>query len=507
MFKKIVIVSSAMLSIERPPASLAFLAGVCEHNQIDYEIFDFNLFLLEKFGYERWKNIGNMFSTVETITSDDKDLLREIDEVVTLGIIDNVLVHAPDLVAVSSFSHLQIPWTDKFLEILKKHSDVNVIAGGPGISYEQQPNKTAGKILLQKGLLDYYVLGEGEYSFDNFLKGKIDLGVNSKVNLTENWVPQIDDLNLLSILPTYKKIKLEHYESTHYNKKSVLTINGSRGCVRRCTFCDVGHLWKKFRFRSADNIIKEIVKNYHETGCLNYMFSDSLINGSLKQFTELMQGIVALQEKYAEFKNFSYSGQFIIRPKEHHPEKLFKLMQESGCDNLQIGVESGSQRVREHMGKKFSNEDIDYHFEMCEKYEIKNLVLMFVSYPTETLEDYQETIDFYIKNQKYLLNNTIMGANFGSPMIILKNTPIDSMKEKLGIEIHDDEYYNVSNWLVSSNPDLTLKERWRRYIHLIQLLTELRYPNLAFDEAILQYNLELLKQTLKKGTKENEFRN
>jgi hypothetical protein len=92
-------------------------------------------------------------------------------------------------------------------------------------------------------------------------------------------------------------------------------------------------------------------------------------------------------------------------------------------------------------------------------------------------------------------------------MIILKNTPIDSMKEKLGIEIHDDEYYNVSNWSVSSNPDLTLKERWRRYIHLIQLLTELRYPNLAFDEAILQYNLELLKQTLKKGTKENEFRN
>ena len=83
MFKKIVIVSSAMLSIERPPASLAFLAGVCEHNQIDYEIFDFNLFLLEKFGHERWKNIGNMFSTVETITGDDEDLLREIDEVVT----------------------------------------------------------------------------------------------------------------------------------------------------------------------------------------------------------------------------------------------------------------------------------------------------------------------------------------------------------------------------------------------------------------------------------------
>jgi len=507
MFKKIVIVSSAMLSTERPPASLAFLAGVCDHNQIEYEIFDLNIFLLETLGYEHWKNLANMFSTKETIECDDKDLLQEIDSVITTGIVENILAHKPDLIAVSSFSHLQIPWTDKFLEILRKHSDVTVICGGPGISYEQQPNKTAGKILLEKGLLDYYVLGEGDCAFDNFLKGKIDLGVNSKKNLTENWVPQIDDLNLLSILPTYKKVKIEKYHSIHLDKKPVLTINGSRGCVRRCTFCDVGHLWKKFRFKSAEIIIKEIVKNYYETGCLDYMFSDSLINGSLKQFTELMQGIVELQEKNSDFKKFRYSGQFIIRPKEHHPEKLFKLMQQSGCDNLQIGIESGSQRVREHMGKKFSNEDIDYHFEMCEKYKIKNALLMFSSYPTETAEDYQETVDFYIKNQKYLLNNTIIGSNFGSPMIILKNTPIDNMKEELGIEIHNDEYYNVSNWSVSSNPDLTLKERWRRYIYLIKLLGELRYPNHAFDEAILSYNLELLNKTLKEGTTQNESRN
>jgi anaerobic magnesium-protoporphyrin IX monomethyl ester cyclase len=507
MYKKVVIVSSAMLSIERPPAALAFLAGICEHNKVEYEIFDLNLFLLEKFGHERWKTIANIFSTLETITCDDLDLLREIDDVITLGIHDHVLSHTPDLVAISSFSHLQIPWTDKFLELLKKQSKVIVIAGGPGISYEQRPNTTAGSILLKKGLLDYYVLGEGDYVFDDFLKGKINLGVNSKKNLTENWVPQIDDLNLLVIFPTYKKIKLEKYKSAYENQSPVLTINGSRGCVRRCTFCDVGHIWKKFRFKSADNIIKEIVKNYHETKCLNYMFSDSLINGSLKQFTELMQGLIALQHKYADFKQFRYSGQFIIRPKKFHPEKLFELMRDSGCDNMQIGIESGSQRVREHMGKKFSNEDIDHHFEMCEKYKIKNHILMFVSYPTETIEDYQETVDFYVRNQKYLINDTIIGANFGSPMIILKNTPIDDMKGELGIEIHQDEYYNVSNWTVKSNPGLTLKERWRRYIHLIQLLTKLGYPSDSFSESILQYNLELLKKNLNKGKQINEFRN
>lgn len=493
-YKKAVLIASAILTIERPPPALAVLSGICEHNDIDYDIFDLNVFLLSRFGAGKWEKIANIFASLNEINHDDKELILEVNQALDLAV-TTVLSYTPDLISISSFSVMQIPWTRRFLEKLRDRTNATIIAGGPGISYEQETNTTAGRILAKNNLLDYYVLGEGDKVFDEFLKGNITLGVNHKDSKFENWAPQIDNLDSI-ILPTYKKINLSWYRSQLADAVPEIAITGSRGCVRSCTFCDVAHVWKKFRFRSAKSIVDEIVKNYHEVKCLNYFFTDSLINGSMKQFTEVMESLIKLQNSFPDFKKLRYSGQFIIRPKQHHPEYVFKLLSESGCDHLEVGIESGSERVRAHMGKKFSNDDIDYHLLMSEKYKIKNHILMFTSYPTETLEDHQETVNFYKRNQKYLINNTIIGTNLNSPVAILKNTPLDRMRNDLGIEIFNLEYANMSNWVSKTNPTLTVKERWRRYIELIKLTSELKYKRATLDLTLMDLNIADLQKTI-----------
>ena len=496
MYKKVAIVASATLTIERMPPALSVLAGICDHNNIDYEVFDLNLFLYERFGPEKWSDIAGIFATRLELQHEDEALMAEINNALD-AMVDLIVASDPNLIALASFSVLQNLWTKGLLKKIRARTSVTIIAGGTGISYEQEPDKTAGKILADQDLLDYYVLGEGDKAFDDFLNGNITLGVNHKHSKFQNWVPQLDNLDEL-ILPTYKKIDLYRYKSQLANSEPVIAITGSRGCVRRCTFCDVGHLWKKFRFRSAQSIINEIVKHYDETGCLNYFFTDSLINGSMKQFTEVMESLVALQEVRPDFK-IRYSGQFIIRPMNHHPERVFELLSRSGCDHLEIGIESGSERVREHLGKKFSNEDIEYHLEMCEKYKIKNHILMFTAYPTETLEDHQDTMNFFIKYQKYQINDTIIGTNLNSPVVITRNTPLDNMRNELGIEIHDMQYENMSNWVSKTNPDLTLKERWRRYIELIKLTSELRYKRATLDLTSIDRNIADVQKNLTRG--------
>jgi len=490
MYKRISLVASAMLSTERPPAALAVLAGICEANNIEYTTFDLNIFIIDYFGFDRWDEIAVLTSGSEIKATGQQ--LEEINQA-AMAAANKIIESNPDLIALTSFSSLQIAWTAKILEHLRKVTDITIIAGGPGISYEQDTNKTAGKILAENNLLDYYVLGEGDLVFEKFLKGQIEFGVNSKESKFENWVPQIDNLDDLT-LPSYKNIDISKYHSLLENNAFAVTITGSRGCIRRCSFCDVGHLWKKFRFRSAKSVASEIVKHYNDVGCLNYMFSDSLINGSLKQFIELMEELVKLQSRYPDFKNIKYSGHFIVRPKKHHPEYMYQLMKESGCDQIAVGIESGSERVREHLGKKFSNEDIDYHLEMCEKYNIKNTILMITAYPTETIEDHQMNVDFYIKNQKYIINDTIISTVVNNPMMILKNTPIYNMKDDLGIIIHNAQYENVSNWTISTNPELNMKERWRRYIELIKVTTALRYPRLSAETLLLEMHINELEK-------------
>ena len=53
----------------------------------------------------------------------------------------------------------------------------------------------------------------------------------------------------------------------------------------------------------------------------------------------------------------TYKGQFIFRPANQMPDRDYDLMRTAGCKLVQIGVESGSERVREHMRKKFTNDD------------------------------------------------------------------------------------------------------------------------------------------------------
>lgn len=494
MYNKVVLVASAILTVDRPPPALAILAGICEKNNIEYSTFDYNLFLLEKLGMSDLEKVATMFAGQDEIGNENPEVVDHIDKITGYAV-DYVLSFNPDLIAITSFSALQIPWTKKFLEKLREKSSVTVIGGGSGISYEQKPSTSAGKILATQGLLDYYVLGEGDIVFDDFLRGTISLGVNSKLDKFENWVPQIDNLNDL-VIPTYKKIDVNSYKSNLANKEVEVTITGSRGCVRRCTFCDVGNLWKKFRFRSSDSIVEEIVKHYKEIGCLNYFFSDSLINGSIKQFIDVTNKLVELQSTIPEFKNLKYSGQFIVRPRNQHPEYMFELMSKSGCDHIEIGIESGSEQVRYHMGKKFSNDDIDYHLEMCEKYKIKNHILMFTSYPTETVADHEETLDFYKRNQKYLINDTIIGTNVNSPVVIYRNTPLDAMRDELGITIHNMEYANIANWTTSTNPELTIKERWRRYLELHKVTTDLRYNKGSLDLFQIEMHIMELEKTI-----------
>lgn len=129
---------------------------------------------------------------------------------------------------------------------------------------------------------------------------------------------------------------------------------------------------------------------------------------------------------------------------------------------------------------------------------------MFTAYPTETLEDHQETLDFYIKNQKYQINDTIIGTNLISPTVILKNTPLYHMSNELGIEIHDtEEYANMSNWTSSSNPELTVKQRYKRYIELAILTTKLRYPKVTDELVFLEINTEEIKKEIKRQSKSN----
>lgn len=476
-----------IINYDKPPASLAFLAGACEQAQQPYQCFSLNSAFLDEMSIDGYNEIYTKLKL---------GLMHELPDR-AVGVIDNIIeqikTSSTTTVVVSLFSFVQYPVARFFLERLKTAMpNIEVIAGGPGVQSQHSAGITIGKNLLDSNLVDYYCLGEGDVVLVEFLKGQRKiLGINGKKDLFESWVPQIQDLDDKYVLPSYKKMSLKNYQNLENKQSTVFSLSTSRGCVRACSFCDVAKTWPKFRFRKGASIAQEVLKHHLEVGAVHFTIVDSLINGSLKSFNEFNREMIKLRQQHVSLKDFSYNGMFIVRDRGTHNEEFFANMQAAGCESLAIGVETGSERLRFDMNKKFTNRDLDHHLEMCQKYGIRNSFLMFVGYPTETQQDFDETMLMLERYQKYLIDDTILGINHSGVFSMLADTPVFDNRDDIGLVI--DEQFGIDeaamsklNWTNTNNPDLTVKERILRDLKFRKKAVELRYP-IPYSNRYLEY--------------------
>ena len=151
-------------------------------------------------------------------------------------------------------------------------------------------------------------------------------------------------------------------------------------------------------------------------------------------------------------------------------------MGKAGCDHVLIGVETGSDSVREDMKKQFTTAELKNVLEQFEKNNITTIFSMISGYPTETIQDHQLTLDMFTEFQKYALNGTINGLNLGSTLSIDEGTPLYKEMSNLGlIHFYESTSRVGLNWVNVNNPDLTLIERIRRRIELQEHVTKLGY--------------------------------
>ncbi|NVO10658.1 MAG: radical SAM protein [Bacteroidales bacterium] len=116
------------------------------------------------------------------------------------------------------------------------------------------------------------------------------------------------------------------------NYISVAAVHGSRGCPYKCSFCSVTEFYgNTYRFRPVDHIVNE-VKNMIDNGIYeNYLsFNDDNIACDKKFAKSLFSELKNLNIKWWGQANITISSD---------PE-LLKLMYESGCVYLCIGIES-----------------------------------------------------------------------------------------------------------------------------------------------------------------------
>ena len=383
-----------------------------------------------------------------------------------------IVKYDPKIVGLSIFSHLG-QHSAKWMAIYIKKLDpsIKIIVGGPGcLNTFSGPSKYVNDLLEEK-IYDYHIRGDGEHSLYEFLKGNEQFpGINSL-----EWQEMTrDELNKLPA-PDYSD-----YDMSLYLEKTIPII-GSRGCVRRCTFCDYIANWKKFQWRDADDIYAEMVKQHKIYGITYFKFQDSLTNGNQKEFRRLCQ-LLSTHNKENENK-FRWSGYYIFREWSNSSEKDWQLVKESGADILIVGLENLNEDIRFHMGKKFSNQAVDLHLDQAKQHDITLVLLNIVGYVNETRKhiDYART---WLEDHTDHIDHIWLG--WGGTLGIFPNTHLEANKEKLGIEMIGTQPQDWENKEIGSTPKL--RAEWAK--ELVDLSSGLGYR--IQDDPVNHHMLETM---------------
>jgi hypothetical protein len=349
--------------------------------------------------------------------------------------------------------------------------NVVIIMGGYGLqmsanALEHEPSvrkidllKTFHQFAIEKNLTNHAVIGAGLDDLIAIMEKELGPRSSDKV------VWDGEKALYAAPVPNYDDYELDKY--IWNDNTPALPVTGSRGCVRACTFCDIPGQFGRFKYRTGEDIAKEMIELRRQYGIRIFEFTDSLVNGSLKAFNQLLVELANYNDGRAEDDKIRWYGQYICRPQSQVPSGMYELMARSGAINLVIGSESGSNEVLKAMKKMMTIQDLYDELDQFEKYGIQCHLLIFTGFYNETWERYEETLDFIAKCQHWVASGVITKISIGPPYYISKKAPLYVHAEELGIKL---DPLDDSDWVQVDDP--TNDYAGRAYRRLItELLT------------------------------------
>ncbi len=248
---------------------------------------------------------------------------------------------------------------------------------------------------------DAVCIGEGEYPLlelaDQLEKNMRPAGIPNCWFARENGIeknPPRAFIEDLSSLPFPDRAMWQQWIQEEPDE--IIPIMLGRGCVFNCSYC-CNHALRTIapgqyvRLRSTDNVIAEVQEIIQLFPKKKYIYFEVESFGIDKRWAyELCEKLKNLNQSLRQPLSFGVNLRVTRNPDF---EALFAACKSSNFTFLNIGLESGSERVRRDILKRdYSNEDLLTTVRLAKKYGLKVMLYNLVGIPGETIADFKETV-------------------------------------------------------------------------------------------------------------------
>ena len=334
------------------------------------------------------KREGNSISLVHlnsehAVPDDDSEFIKELEK------------QKPELVAFTSTS-FEYDRSNELAGIAKKYLKVPAILGGVHATTKQDDFSSSN--------FDAFCVGEGELVLSRIAKSQ----------LIPRGVIYGETIKDLDSLPFYDWdiMDTEKFLGT---KGRWLNIGFSRGCPFKCTFCANPVLRlkrdsKMLRRRSVQNALSELEYVLERFEISTFNFDDDL-------FTLNKKWVAEFSSEYRK-RIYEKSGiEYVVEARaDVFDEELAHNLKVSGCREVQFGIETGSQKLRDFIKKGINEKQIKSAFQLCREYELNTYAYMILGIPGECKETYDETVSLMAEIRPRLIRPTFLCPVYGTEL-------------------------------------------------------------------------------------------
>ena len=297
----------------------------------------------------------------------------------------------PIVVGTTAVLGPQIRYALEISQFIKQNSNVPVVWGGSHAS--TLPLQT-----IKNENIDIIVKGDGEITFYELakaLKAKKSLenvnGIIFKKNseIIQTKPRELVDLNKMPDVP-YELINVNDYLPKIMGVPAIL-METARGCAYRCTFC-YNPFFNQGRWRSIkpEIILERAAKVKNKYNIKGIWFIDDEFFIDLERAKKIIKGLKKM--------NISWTVQgATIASGLKMDENYLRILEESGCAQLNFGVESGSSKVLKKINKALTVDDVLEVNRKFAKYKIIPWYYFVIGFPGETELDRKKTIALILR--------------------------------------------------------------------------------------------------------------
>ncbi len=276
-----------------------------------------------------------------------------------------------------------LPIAKKIIEDLK---GLKIIVGGSHATFCPE------HILKNIKGIDILVKGEGEETIKEIFEERPLETINGISYLFNGEIVNNPDRDLIHDLD-----QLPFIDRSFFNEGNEANIITTRGCPFNCIYCGSKVCGKQLRERSIESVVDEMELLYSRHRKFHFVDDNFILR------KERLLGYITELEKRG--LNIEWRSLVRVDTFSSFEEGLVKKIKESGCKMLSFGMESGNPRVLKLIKKGTTPEQAKKAVQLCYEAGIQSKAFFMLGFPTETVDEMKDTINFAYELKELGLNS------------------------------------------------------------------------------------------------------